>query len=53
MLWAYQYTPVIWPSVFTVLLLTVLGVYAWRRRNLSGALVLVIYCLFSSLFLTA
>jgi signal transduction histidine kinase len=53
MLWHYQYTPVIWPTVFTILLLTVLAVYAWRRRNLPGALWLVIYCLFSLLFLTA
>jgi signal transduction histidine kinase len=52
MLWRYQYTPVIWPSIFTIVLLTVLAVYAWRRRNLSGALWLVIYCLFSLLFLT-
>jgi PAS domain S-box-containing protein len=53
MLSPYQYTPAIWPSVFTVILLTVLAVYAWRRRNLPGALLLVIYCLFSLLFLTA
>jgi len=50
--WTYQYTPVIWPTVFTIMLLTVLAVYAWRRRNLPGALWLVIYCLFSLLFLT-
>ena len=48
----YQYTPVIWPTIFTIMLLTVLGFYAWRRRNLPGALWLVIYCLFSLLFLT-
>jgi signal transduction histidine kinase len=53
MLWRYQYTPAIWPSVFTVILLTVLAVYAWRRRNLPGALLLVMYCLFSLFFLTA
>jgi len=50
---SYQYTPVIWPSIFTVILLTLLAVYAWRRRNLPGALWLVIYCLFSLFFLTA
>jgi signal transduction histidine kinase len=49
----YQYNPAIWPSVFTVMLLTVLAVYAWRRRNIPGAFWLVIYCLFSLLFLTA
>jgi signal transduction histidine kinase len=53
MLGSYQYTPVIWPSIFTIMLLAVLAVYAWHRRNLPGALVLVIYCLFSLLFLTA
>jgi PAS domain S-box-containing protein len=52
MLWRYQYTPVIWPTVFTIMLLTVLAVYAWRRRNLPGALWLVTYCLLSLLFLT-
>jgi len=49
----YAYTPVIWPSIFTVMLLTVLAVYAWRRRNLPGALWLVIYCLFGLTFLAA
>ena len=53
MLWHYQYTPVIWPTVFTIMLLTVLGVYAWRRRNLPGALCFAIYCLLSLLFLGA
>jgi signal transduction histidine kinase len=51
--WHYAYTPAIWPSVFTVLLLAVLAVYSWRRRNLPGAWWLVIYCLFGMLFLTA
>ena len=49
----YHYTPAIWPSIFTVMLLTVLAVYAWRRRNLPGALWLVIYCLFGLTFLAA
>jgi len=26
-----------WPSFFTVLLLSVLGVYSWHRRNVPGA----------------
>jgi len=50
--WHYAYTPVIWPTIFTIMLLTVLAIYAWRRRNLPGALWLVIYCLLSLLFLT-
>jgi signal transduction histidine kinase len=51
--WHFQYTPAIWPSMFLVMLLTVLAVYAWRRRNVPGALWLAIYCLFSLFFLTA
>jgi PAS domain S-box-containing protein len=51
--WPYAYTPHIWPSVFTIILLTVLAVYAWRRRNLPGALWLVIYCLLGLAFLAA
>jgi len=51
MLGSYQYTPAIWPSALTVMLLLVLAVYAWRRRNLPGALPFVIYCLFSMAFL--
>ena len=53
MLGPYQYTPAIWPSACTVMLLTVLVVYAWRRRNLPGALPFVIYCLLSMAFLAA
>ena len=53
MLGSYQYTPAIWPSIFTVILLTVLTAYAWRRRNLPGALWFVIYCLLGVFFLTA
>jgi signal transduction histidine kinase len=51
--WHYAYTPHIWPSVLTIMLLTVLAVYAWRRRDLPGALWLVIYCLFGLAFLAA
>lgn len=50
---AYQYTPVIWPSVFTIILLIVLVAYAWRRRTLPGVLWFVIYCLLGMLFLSA
>ena len=49
--WPYQYTPAVWPSFVTVILLTVLAVYAWRRRKLPGALPFVIYCLLSMAFL--
>ena len=53
MLGPYQYTPAIWPSIFTVMLLTVLAVYTWRRRNLPGGLWLGIYCLLGLAFLAA
>jgi PAS domain S-box-containing protein len=51
--WNYAYTPHIWPSVFTILLLTVLAVYSWHRREMPGALWLVIYCLLGLAFLGA
>ena len=44
----YQYTPAIWPSVLTVLLLTALAVYGWRRRSVPGALPFTIACLFAA-----
>jgi signal transduction histidine kinase len=53
MLGSYQYNPALWPSAFTVILLTVLAVYAWRRRKLPGALPFAVYCLFGVLFLGA
>jgi len=48
MTWNYTYTPYIWPSVFTVLLLSMLSVYSWRRRNVPGALPFTIACLFAT-----
>jgi signal transduction histidine kinase len=51
--WNYAYTPHIWPSVLTIMLLAVLAVNAWRRREMPGALWLVIYCLFGMAFLAA
>src|SRR5512133_3280152 len=49
----YAYTPAIWPSIFTIILLTVLAVFAWRRRSVPGALPFVTYCLLGVLFLGA
>ncbi len=37
MSWSYAYTPYIWPVLLTAALLLVLGVYAWRRRNVPAA----------------
>jgi hypothetical protein len=48
MSWPYAYTPAIWPSVFTVLLLVALSVYAWQRRSVPGALVFAVNCLIAA-----
>ncbi len=53
MAWDYQYNPAIWPSVFTIAILTLVSVYTWHRHSLPGALWLVFYCLFGQLSLTA
>src|SRR5512146_2983528 len=53
MLWPYQYTPTIWPSILTMILLAALAVSAWPRRNLPGARWFVIYCLLGLPFLGA
>ena len=33
-----EYTPYVWPAIVTTACLTVLAVYAWRRRSVPGAL---------------
>ena len=50
MTWHYAYTPYIWPSVCTVLLLIVLAVFTWRRRSVPGALPFMFGCLFAALW---
>ena len=47
---SYAYTPSIWPSVFTFLLLIALAVYSGRRRNVPGALPFAIGSLFGALW---
>jgi PAS domain S-box-containing protein len=42
---SYAYTPQIWPSLLTVVLLVALAVYSWRRRAVPGARVLAASCL--------
>lgn len=46
----YAFTPQIWPSLITFLLLPVLAVYAWRRRSLPGALPFAIGSLLAALW---
>lgn len=45
---SYTYTPLIWPSFLTVLLLIVLAAYTWRRRSVAGAVPFLFACLFSA-----
>ena len=49
MSWNYAYTPQIWPSVLTALLLITLAVYGWRQRSVPGASPFAISCLFAVL----
>jgi PAS domain S-box-containing protein len=48
--WNFAYNSKIWLSVFTVLLLSVLAVYSWRRRSVPGALPFAIGSLFGALW---
>jgi len=50
MTWNYAYTPYIWPSLLTVLLLVALAVYSTRRRSEPGALPFAFGCLFAALW---
>ncbi|HSR32033.1 MAG TPA: histidine kinase N-terminal 7TM domain-containing protein [Anaerolineae bacterium] len=42
---SYAYTPEIWPSLLSVVLLVALAVYSWRRRAVPGARALAASCL--------
>ena len=48
--WTCAYTPTIWPSFFTALLLSALSVYAWRRRAVPSALFFLGGCLLAALW---
>jgi len=50
MTWNYAYTPTIWPSFLTVLLLIALSIYSGRQRGVAGALPFMIGCLFAALW---
>lgn len=50
MAWGYAYTPYVWPSFLTVILLLVLAGYGARRRGVPGALTFAIGCLFAALW---
>ena len=46
----YQYTPYIWPMLTSALFWSVLGVYAWRRRSVTGARWFAVMLLFNVLW---
>ncbi len=50
MTWNYAYTPQIWPSFLTALLMLALFFYSSRRRNVPGALPFMIAALFGALW---
>jgi signal transduction histidine kinase len=47
---SYAYTPSIWPSVFTTLLLIALAIFSERRRNVPGALPFAVGSLFGAMW---
>ena len=48
--WQYSYTPYIWPMLASGVFMSVLSVYAWRRRSVAGALPLAIAMLLAALW---
>jgi signal transduction histidine kinase len=47
---SYAYTPELWLSLVTVVLLAALAVFGWRRRGVPGALPFSVGCLFAALW---
>ena len=46
----YAYTPDIWPSFFTAIVLAALAAYGWRRRDVPSASMFALSCLFAALW---
>ncbi len=44
----YAYTSEVWPSILAVMMFLALAFYSWRRRNVPGAQVFAISCLFAA-----
>ncbi len=40
--WAYEHTPYVWPMLFSVIFLSVLGIHGIRHRNAPGAVPFVV-----------
>jgi hypothetical protein len=47
---SYAYTPQVWLSLLTVVLLVALAIFGWRRRNVPGAVPFTVGCLFAALW---
>jgi signal transduction histidine kinase len=47
---SFSYTPDIWPTVISMIILVLLGWHGWRYRNMAGALPFSIACLFGFLW---
>ncbi|HNS51552.1 MAG TPA: histidine kinase N-terminal 7TM domain-containing protein [Anaerolineae bacterium] len=45
----YAYTPQLWLSLLTVVLLVALAIFGWRRRSVPGAVPFAFGCLFAAL----
>ncbi|MBM4465798.1 MAG: PAS domain S-box protein [Chloroflexi bacterium] len=50
MSWPYAYTPYIWPMLAPALFWSVLGIYGWRRRSVTGARWFTVMVLFNALW---
>lgn len=50
--WPYHYTPYIWPMLASAVFMAALGLYAWHRRAVPGAIPFVFLMLFWSLWAT-
>jgi signal transduction histidine kinase len=50
MTWKFAYTPQIWIPIFTILLMTALAVYSWKRRRIPGVVWFMFGCLFGVLW---
>ena len=47
---SYTYTPEIWLSLGTVVLLVALAIFGWRRRSVPGAVPFAVGCVFTALW---
>jgi signal transduction histidine kinase len=48
--WQYSYTPELWPTVISIIILVLLGGHGWRYRQVPGAFPFSIGCVFGFLW---